>query len=98
MTRPRRSTTERGLGYAHRAERNRQIAGLRDGTPCPRCGLPMVRGQLLDLDDFPGRVFGGPQVKRLAHRACNRRAGQLITSAILRARSPRQWRRPPQRW
>ena len=35
----------------------------------------MFRGQFLDLDDFPGRVFGGPQVKLLAHRSCNRRAG-----------------------
>jgi hypothetical protein len=35
----------------------------------------MFRGQYLDLDDFPGRIFGGPQVKLLAHRSCNRRAG-----------------------
>lgn len=89
--------TKPGLGYPHRAERKRQIAGLRDRTPCPRCGLPMLRGQLLDLDDFPGRVFGGPQVKLLAHRACNRRAGQAITSAILRAR-PQRSRRPPRQW
>jgi hypothetical protein len=98
MTRSRRSITERGLDYTHRAERKRQIAGLRDGTPCPRCGLPMLRGQLLDLDDFPGRAYGGPQVKRLAHRACNRRAGQAITSMILRARSNLRKRRPPRQW
>ena len=55
---PRLTTTRPGLGYAHRAERKRQIAGLRDGTPCPRCGLAMLRGQLLDLDDFPGCMFG----------------------------------------
>ena len=29
----------------------------------------------LDLDDFPGRRFGGPQVKRLSYRACNRSTG-----------------------
>jgi hypothetical protein len=95
---PRLTTTRPGLGYAHRAERKRQIAGLRDGTPCPRCGLAMLRGQLLDLDDFPGRMFGGPQVKRLAHRACNRRAGQQLTTLILRARSSVRKQRPPRRW
>jgi len=41
---------------------------------------------LLDLDDFPGRAYGGPQVKRLSWRRCNRRAGQAITAAINRAR------------
>jgi hypothetical protein len=30
---------------------------------------------LLDLDDFPGRRFGGPQVKRLSWRRCNRGEG-----------------------
>jgi hypothetical protein len=55
----------------------------------------MYRAQaaMLDLDDFPGRVYGGPQVKKLSHRACNRRAGQAITAAINRARgglTPRQ--------
>jgi hypothetical protein len=41
---------------------------------------------LLDLDDFPGRAYGGPQIKRLSWRRCNRRAGQRLTAAILRAR------------
>ena len=41
---------------------------------------------LLDLDDFPGRAYGGPQVKRLSWRACNRRDGQAKTAALLRAR------------
>jgi hypothetical protein len=37
---------------------------------------------LLDLDDFPGRAFGGPQIKRLSWRRCNRRAGQRLSVAI----------------
>jgi hypothetical protein len=41
---------------------------------------------LLDLDDFPGRAYGGPQVKRLSWARCNRRAGQRQTTAINRAR------------
>lgn len=33
---------------------------------------------LLHLDDFPGRAYGGPQVKRLSYRACNVRAGSAL--------------------
>jgi hypothetical protein len=76
------TTTQRGLGGDHQQDRKRQLAQLRDGDPCPRCGGPMFRGQLLDLDDFPGRVFGGPQVKRLAHRSCNRRAGAILGNRL----------------
>ena len=47
---------------------------------------------MLDLDDFPGRAYGGPQVKRLSWRRCNRRDGQAKTTVINRARgiTPRQ--------
>ena len=38
----------------------------------------------LDLDDFPGRIYGGPQIKRLAHSRCNRSAG-ATTGNRLRA-------------
>lgn len=41
---------------------------------------------LLDLDDWPGRRYGGPQDKRLSWASCNRRAGQAVTAAILRNR------------
>jgi len=60
------TTTQRGLGYDHQRTRRERMAQLRDGDPCPRCGGPMFRGQYLDLDDFPGRIFGGPGVKLLA--------------------------------
>lgn len=50
---------------------------------------------LLDLDDFPGRVYGGPQVKRLSWRKCNRRAGARLSNrsrGIARAwRTARRW-------
>ena len=83
------TTTQRGLGYDHQRTRRERLAQLRDGDPCPRCGGPMFRGQYLDLDDFPGRVFGGPQVKLLAHRSCNRRAGARQRElAKRRAQSP----------
>jgi len=37
---------------------------------------------LLDLDDYPGRAFGGPQTKRLSWRACNRSAGARLGNAV----------------
>ena len=42
----------------------------------------------LDLDDFPGRRYGGPQVKRLSYRACNRSSGARAGNRT-RARKPR---------
>jgi hypothetical protein len=83
------STTQRGLGYDHQLTRRERLAQLRDGDPCPRCGGPMFRGQYLDLDDFPGRIFGGPQVKVLAHRYCNRRAGARQREIAKRMRTER---------
>lgn len=54
--------------------------------------------EFLDLDEYPGRAYGGPQVKRLSGRACNRRHGQKLTTAILNGRAgyarqatSRQW-------
>jgi hypothetical protein len=79
------TTTQRGLGYDHQRTRRERLAQLRDGDPCPRCGGPMFRSQHLDLDHLPGRVFGGPQVKLLAHRSCNRRAGAAMREAKRRA-------------
>jgi hypothetical protein len=82
MTSPRLTTTQRGLDGAHKRDRKAQLAALKDGQPCPRCGLPMFRGQLLDLDHFPGRAFGGPQVRLLSHRSCNRRAGAILINRM----------------
>lgn len=41
---------------------------------------------LLELDEFPGRAFGGPQTRALSWRRCNRRHGQRISTAIQNAR------------
>lgn len=51
---------------------------------------------LLDLDDFPGRVFGGPQVKRLSYRRCNRSAGASLGNrlrALTRPATPAKYTR-----
>jgi hypothetical protein len=95
MASMRLTTTQRGLGFPHQRDRKRQLAGLRDGQPCPRCGRPMYRWQYLDLDDFPGRMFGGPQVKLLSHRYCNRAAGARMGNRIRGYARPR---RPSRRW
>ena len=85
--RARRSSraTESGTNTGpHKTLRKRLLAQLaaRPGAPCPRCGQPMHTAQRLDLDHTDDRSgYLG-----LSHEACNRRAGQAKTTAILRAR------------
>lgn len=100
------TTTQRGLGHAHQVTRKKALALLPPGAPCPRphcghapmyptpeaaaaAGLPPKLWHL-DLDDFPGRVFGGPQTKLLAHRACNRAAGAQLGNKLRMLRKPRK--------
>jgi hypothetical protein len=68
------TTSKRGYGWAHQQARKRALAAMPDGAPCTRCGGPMWRsqGKLLDLDHTDDRTG----YRGLAHRACNRRAGQ----------------------
>ena len=108
-SRPRLSADARGLGSDHRAKRRTALTALRDGDPCARCqqrGIyhPMYRALVtwsggrptsrwLDLDDFPGRAIGGPQVKRLSYRKCNRSAGATLGNQMRgRQRHPQQAR------
>jgi hypothetical protein len=51
-------------------------------------GLPRKLWRL-DYDDYPGRMFGGPQIKRLAHAHCNRSAGARAGNRM-RRRRPRR--------
>jgi hypothetical protein len=83
-------------GGQHKARRRQLLAQLArsPGLPCPRCGMPMHIGMRLDLGHAdPAAKLRGLPGDRLEHAACNRRAGQAITAAILRARgglTPRQ--------
>lgn len=73
-TRVRGTTTERGYGSGHQQARARALAGMQDGQPCTRCGAPMWRAQAKHLDlDHDDRRTG---YLGLAHRRCNRSAGQ----------------------
>ena len=80
--RHRGTTTQRGLGHAHEVDRRHKMAALQDGEPCPYCGRGMFRGQALELDHYPGRAFGGPQLTRLAHAHCNRSAGARMGDSL----------------
>jgi hypothetical protein len=52
------------------------------GRPCPRCGLPMLPGQALDLDHTDDRAgYLG-----CSHAKCNRAAGARKGNALRRAR------------
>ena len=89
------TTTSKGLGWAHQQARIRALRDMPEGQPCARCGRPMYRAQPLELDHFPGRMYGGPQTLRLSHMRCNRRAGASAGNRKrrhrMRLRTSRQW-------
>ncbi|WP_406168900.1 hypothetical protein [Streptomyces sp. NBC_00996] len=83
-----KSTAAAGYGYAHQALR-RALLPDAYGKPCPRCGLPMLRGQSLDLDHTDDRSgYNG-----MAHASCNRAAGARKRNARQNRRwkTSRQW-------
>lgn len=92
------STTARGYGSRHQAERKIWQQRINGGMVyCARCRKPIHPGMLWDLDHAAGkRGYLGP-----SHRTCNRSAGgkaggklgAAITNAKKRAR-----RRVSRRW
>ncbi len=80
--RPARTTTQRGLGYAHRQQVAGLFAALVDGTPCWWCGRPRYRRAernwdqaTLEGDHSTARSHGGRVADRLLHSTCNRQRG-----------------------
>lgn len=55
------------------------------GRPCPRCGLPMLPGQDLDLGHTDDRAA----YQGIEHARCNRQAGARLGNARRRARRER---------
>jgi hypothetical protein len=81
------TTTQRGLGYAHQADKRRLLKALRPGTPCPRCGQPMWPHQKLDRGHTVDRALGGTDSPgRLEHQHCSRSAGARLGNQLRRAR------------
>lgn len=73
-----RTTTQRGLGYRHRKQRDYLISVHVDGTACWWCGEPMYRdpdrnpdGRPLSADHTVPRSKGGTLADRLLHWQCN---------------------------
>jgi hypothetical protein len=88
--RARRSSRAKGSEtntYAHKRERRQWLARLAaaGSLPCTRCGQPVLPGMLIDLDHDDSRLF----YLGLAHRSCNRRAGQLLSVRSPARRRPR---------
>ena len=99
-TKPRLSAAARGYGPDHQKRVKAAKAAWRPGQPCARCGQPITsltmvdrRGRTVSAVDL-GHVDGSGKTayQGLEHRACSRRAGQRMTTAILNGRSGgRRW-------
>ncbi len=87
------SSTERGLGYAHRQARLALLRLHVEGTPCAWCGQPMYRRQKLHADHTTPRSRGGMGTlpDRLLHAVCNIRRGNGVTAPTRPQRQSRQW-------
>lgn len=101
------TTTQRGLGHAHQADKRRLLAWLElhPGAPCLQrwpdghvCGQPMYPWQALDRGHLLDRALGGaagPAI--LVHAHCNRSAGAAAGNRARRGRrrrrvvASRQW-------
>lgn len=81
------TTTQRGLGAPHQADKRRLKREMRPGQPCPRCGQPMWPHQALDRGHAIPRALGGVNSPgRLEHASCNRSAGAAMATPMRYAR------------
>ena len=96
------TTTQRGYGTAHQAERTRRLRQYRPGDLCAHCGQPITWWPLKVARryiDLPHTADRSGYLPGLAHRSCNRRDGQRVTTAILNAKRgtpARQWQQARQ--
>jgi len=89
-------TTDRGYNYEHKAIRKAKLAALVDGTPCRRCGHPMIHPKrcphgrcffcILELGHYTDQILGGGGPRELEHRYCNRAAGARLRNQLYRRR------------
>lgn len=73
-------------GFEHQ-QRRAELLPLAYGKPCPRCGMPMLRGEQLDLGHSTDVALNPHAVgDRIEHEACNRRAGAQLRNALAKYR------------
>lgn len=86
-------------GHHHRRDRHRLLAALTDGTPCRRCGHPMIHPDRCpagpcfncQLDRGHGQplALGGTgEDAALEHAPCNRSDGARLGNTLRRHRRP----------
>ena len=68
------------------AQRARRVVAATLPAPCSKCGRPVTPDQAWDVDHLAPRharpdLALDPRNWAPAHRRCNRRAGQAVTSA-----------------
>lgn len=79
---PAKTTTQKGLGWAHQKQRERLLSQHVDGTCCWWCDRPMYEARELNwdrealaADHSLARVNGGTKADRLLHGKCNKARG-----------------------
>ena len=86
-----KSTTAKGLGWAHQQQVRSLKTNHIDGTPCWWCGRPMFKDRTRNWDYDPtstdpasgslagdhshARAHGGTKADRLLHGKCNKERG-----------------------
>jgi hypothetical protein len=91
--RTKRSTTVRGYGSNHRAERRRWESLVQAGAAvCVRCGFPIPPGTRFHLDHRDDRLG----CLGVSHASCNLRAAAKLGNRLMRARhaprvASREW-------
>ena len=93
-----RSTTAKGLGWAHQKQVKRLKAQHIEGTPCPICHEPMYLSQGLTGEHSKPRSLGGHLADCLAHAPCNysrgngtRGSSKAASEPARRPRTTREW-------
>jgi HNH endonuclease len=68
---------QRGLGWAHRRERNALVAAAAL-THCPRCDAEITQHNPITAEHGVARAHGGTQITELMCRRCNSSLGAQI--------------------
>jgi len=68
--------------------RRAELLPLALNTPCPRCSLPMLKGQSLDLGHTVAAAFVAGRIgDRIEHTSCNRSDGAQVRKALAKFKS-----------